>query len=801
MISPQFCTLKQHVLDHEKGSDGELTVSYLRDVSALLALVSAVRECDIDRHLEAEREMVSLAFAFDHQNYARYCSYQHVYLQDLKGKLDPAYHDLKSRGHGGSISGGSFSTIHGDLITELFNKETKGTAGPFRAGFSTDIEATNTWVQTIHIHSMLRIALRNQLSIKTSGKHKEATKSGKKLHEEHVSNLKKTLKGYGVDPFSCDPPKCFSTGIEIDHLVVTDMLKASETGNEAFLTFVSERLVAGSKSFFAPIKRLKLNTGIVAKKKTIKAISVLKEDCQAFGLIVSKSLSLEEAFRFPITTFPLSIATPEGNLRQSDKASFRNFLIVQSKSSTNNVPLHAAWFIDGMAAVRSLKSKATYREWIKGLLKFLQPPDELKPCLVGMINDTYQQKSVKAGTRRDRGEAGLASKLEGFEQHMPKGLKWNEFLKNQGNKTELIKLITEYIITEEARSKLTQPFIVTNGCETLKVQHNGFELMYRCNHEEADTRLALHASLEESDVVIVSKDTDVLVLLVWTYSMCSPGKKWLFKYDQDKYADIGVICEFLGPDICQALPAMHAMTGCDTTSYFFKTGKVKVFKKLLNDPAKCKLLRYLGLDSDLKSDDINNLKEFIRTVIYNGKDNETYVETRIRLYKEMKSKSSLPVSPDPDSAEQAIRRANYQVFHWVRCHEINIEDISFENNGWKWDDELCCVTPVWFTGDQLPPSLNKAKKRKKKTVEEEDEDGDVEMTDTETDMPMPKRKSKTKLQSKNRLPQPETIYDGDTEMSTREAIETTDVSDLYTNSEWEVSDFSSSDESMDEWLP
>ena len=101
----------------------------------------------------------------------------------------------------------------------------------------------------------------------------------------------------------------------------------------------------------------------------------------------------------------------------------------------------------------------------------------------------------------------------------------------------------------------------------------------------------------------------------------------------------------------------------------------------------------------------------------------------------------------------------------------------------------------------MPPSLNKAKKRKKKTVEEEDEDGDVEMTDTETDMPMPKRKSKTKLQSKNRLPQPETIYDGDTEMSTREAIETTDVSDLYTNSEWEVSDFSSSDESMDEWLP
>ena len=117
--------------------------------------------------------------------------------------------------------------------------------------------------------------------------------------------MKKTLKGYGVDPFSCDPPKCFSTGIEIDHLVVTDMLKASETGNEAFLTFVSERLVTGSKSFFAPIKRLKLNTGIVAKKKTIKAISVLKEDCQALYLHCIEIFELGRSLPLPDHNLPV----------------------------------------------------------------------------------------------------------------------------------------------------------------------------------------------------------------------------------------------------------------------------------------------------------------------------------------------------------------------------------------------------------------------------------------------------------------------------------------------------------------
>ena len=39
----------------EKGSECLLTVAYLKDVSALLALVSTVREGDFERHLQSER--------------------------------------------------------------------------------------------------------------------------------------------------------------------------------------------------------------------------------------------------------------------------------------------------------------------------------------------------------------------------------------------------------------------------------------------------------------------------------------------------------------------------------------------------------------------------------------------------------------------------------------------------------------------------------------------------------------------------------------------------------------------------
>ena len=67
---------------------------------------------------------------------------------------------MQIKGFGGSISCHDFASIHGDLHTELFYKETKGNSGPFRVEFSTNSGTVNTWVNTIHIHSKIRMALR-----------------------------------------------------------------------------------------------------------------------------------------------------------------------------------------------------------------------------------------------------------------------------------------------------------------------------------------------------------------------------------------------------------------------------------------------------------------------------------------------------------------------------------------------------------------------------------------------------------------------------------------------------------------
>lgn len=129
LLNKDFNELFKEATTPASGTESKMTIEYLKDVSALFALVSAVREKDFERHMQAERDMLKHCFAFDHINYARYLSFQHVYLRNLERDDHPSIMDLKARGLGGSLSGEKFSNIHGDLITEVFNGETKKKRG------------------------------------------------------------------------------------------------------------------------------------------------------------------------------------------------------------------------------------------------------------------------------------------------------------------------------------------------------------------------------------------------------------------------------------------------------------------------------------------------------------------------------------------------------------------------------------------------------------------------------------------------------------------------------------------------
>ena len=164
--------------------------------------------------------MVKYCFAFNYINYTRYLSYQQVYLQELQRIDSNAMMDLTQRGFDDSLSGDSFSCLHGDLVTEIFNGQTKRPTGSHCAGFSTDIAKVNTWVATSHIHGKVRKTYSEKVQLNTSTNHKESTPRARRLHNNNVELFKEKLMSSGSDLFGAGKAKDIATGKELPYRVI-----------------------------------------------------------------------------------------------------------------------------------------------------------------------------------------------------------------------------------------------------------------------------------------------------------------------------------------------------------------------------------------------------------------------------------------------------------------------------------------------------------------------------------------------------------------------------------------------------
>ena len=213
----------------------------------------------------------------------------------------------------------------------------------------------------------------------------------------------------------------------------------------------------------------------------------------------------------------------------------------------------------------------------------------------------------------------------------------------------------------------------------------------------------------------------------------------------------------------------------------------------------------MGINKFLSNTDIDNCMTFIQTVLYGGNINEVYIETRINIYDNQRTKSSMTLPPDPNSATQVIFRAHNHCYYWVHCLRETILSAPFQDYGWFFDCQSDFIRSVWFKGEQLPPLLaTKSGSRKRKKVD--DYVGDVEDKYNV-------KKSKT-IKSRKVLLQKRKTYNKNQEKSNFRFTDKNYNIDSYscgdeTDSEiddWEhFSDFEDSelisDSSDDDWIP
>ena len=125
----------------------------------------------------------------------------------------------------------------------------------------------------------------------------------------------------------------------------------------------------------------------------------------------------------------------------------------------------------------------------------------------------------------------------------------------------------------------------TSGKCSIKLsgqQHSDVENL-SSDHEEADTRILLHAKHASSSfgkIILCSPDTDVAIIDLGhmdSFEHCEV----LFltgKGKTKRMVDLKKIQTSLTSGLCKALIGLHSFTGCDSTSAFYGKGKIRALK-------------------------------------------------------------------------------------------------------------------------------------------------------------------------------------------------------------------------------
>lgn len=230
-----------------------------------------------------------------------------------------------------------------------------------------------------------------------------------------------------------------------------------------------------------------------------------------------------------------------------------------------------------------------------------------------------------------------------------------------------------------------------------------------CSHEEADSRMMIHA-LDASlngfrRIKIQSNDTDVVVLAVSIAPLLPLDELWI-SYGSSKQVrnlPAHAIATSLGREKTCVLPMFHALTGCDTVSFFGGRGKKtawdawKVFPELTPT-----LKALMMLPEDIDDACMGVIERFV-VLLYDRTSSLRKVnEVRQELFSR-KARSLENIPPTKASLAQHIKRAVFQG-GYVWGQTLLKQPTLPSPSRWGWQLENSHWVPYWTTLSQAKDS-------------------------------------------------------------------------------------------------
>ena len=237
------------------------------------------------------------------------------------------------------------------------------------------------------------------------------------------------------------------------------------------------------------------------------------------------------------------------------------------------------YYLDLAAAIRSLVGPTST---IRAMARQILDGIPVRYTTVFHVCDTYRKNSIKAGERIKR---GVSERYILTSPDMKVPYDFNSFLRNGENKEMLFDLL-QLAIIQDRNQLVGRTVMISNKTQCTKVTHDDVEVLenWASNHEEADTKLVAlvkAANFTSDDTVMIrssSGDIDVLALFL---AHDFGGTCILVDNGTGKQRKIiNITSSSLKAEEKNALLGMHAFSGNDYVSAFFRKGKLAFWRTM-----------------------------------------------------------------------------------------------------------------------------------------------------------------------------------------------------------------------------
>lgn len=397
---------------------------------------------------------------------------------------------------------------------------------------------------------------------------------------------------------------------------------------------------------------------------------------------------------------PISLAEMNGSLRTGNKSVLADKLtediVCPEAIEVHN--LSSCLIIDGQALVVALgkpEKAVTFGDladtYVRAVLKAGSNYQR-----IDVVFDRYREETIKGATRTRRTKAArpIRRLVENRDVPLPKN--WTNFLSLPDNKVDLAHFLSWELCLQAPDDK---EIVAAGGFrEELEVRSSKTTTdltQLKATHEEADTRLVLHVVQSQFNTVVVSsRDTDVLMLLVSNFPRVQCERLWMLSGTAKKrrYIPIDAVFSNLPRDSATNLLPFHALTGCDTTPYIANHTKRtawEVFKE------HHQLLKDLGI-AELTEETIRSSETFLCRV-YNVQKTDSIDTARHILFSKTGKPEAMP--PTSDAFRYHVMRAHYQTMVWRNAHCAVPELPAPVDMGWERTDtglkpKLMSLSPI-----------------------------------------------------------------------------------------------------------